>query len=46
MLAYFQPVIEEFPAHPVPEGCLEYPPLKLRGIMTMPGRRPKIYVFR
>lgn len=31
-LAYFQPVIEELLAHPVPDNYLEYLRLKLRGM--------------
>jgi hypothetical protein len=36
-LAYFQPVIEELQDHSVPDGYLDYPRLKLRGLMDKAG---------
>jgi hypothetical protein len=40
----FQPVTEEFPAHPAPEVCLEYPPLGLRHHDNAPAEAQN-YVF-
>lgn len=44
-LAYFQPVIDEILAHPLPEGYLDYLRLKLRKVApTTPARCSENYV--